>query len=156
MYHVDPKNGLQAEPVFREEVDLAGDAFGVVEDAAEGVVAEELAALETGDVNVVLNVGDAVLQVEGLEMAADSQALVEGLVTGQAQGVAQGRLANQEEGGQGMAVHLVREQQSELLEGPGREEMGLVDNQQGKATTGLDQLAAADHQPCLTIWFAVW
>ena len=44
-----------------EEVELAGDAFGVVEDAAEGVVAEELAALETGDVNVVLNVGDAVL-----------------------------------------------------------------------------------------------
>ena len=38
-----------------------GTAFGVVEDAAEGVVAEELAALETGDVNVVLNVGDAVL-----------------------------------------------------------------------------------------------
>ena len=32
-----------------EEVNLAGDAFGVVEDAAEGVVAEELAALETCD-----------------------------------------------------------------------------------------------------------
>ena len=59
-------------------------------------------------------------QVEGLAMVADSQALVEGLVTGRGQGVAQGRLANQEEGGQGMAVHLARKQQAELLGGPGR------------------------------------
>ena len=59
-------------------------------------------------------------QVEGPAMVADSQALVEGLVTGRGQGVAQGRLANQEEGGQGMAVHLARKQQAELLGGPGR------------------------------------
>ena len=103
-----------------KEINLTGHTLGIVEDAAEGVVAEERAALETGNLDVVLNVGNAVLQVEGLEMVTDGQPLVEGLVTGQAQGVAQDGLADQEQGGQGMAVHLVRQEQAELFKGVGR------------------------------------
>jgi hypothetical protein len=124
-----------------KEVNLAGDALGVIEDAAQRVVAEELAALKAGDPDVVLDISNGVLQVEGLEMVADGQALVEGLVAGQAQGVAQDGLADQEQRGQGMAVHLVRQQQAELLKGISRQQVGLVDDQQGEAAPGLDQVA---------------
>lgn len=82
-----------------EEVNLARDTFGVIEDATEGIVAEKLPTLKAGDLDVVLDVGNAVLQVEGLEMVTDGQALVESLVASQAEGVAQSGLADQEEGG---------------------------------------------------------
>jgi len=61
---------------------------------------------------VVLNVSDAVLQVEGVEMAADGQTLVESLVGGQAQGITQAGLADEQERGQGM---FVDDQQREAL-----------------------------------------
>ena len=69
-----------------EKVHLSGDAFGVIEDAAESVVAEKLSPLKAGGQDMVLDVSDAVLQVEGVEMVANGQALVESLVAGQPEG----------------------------------------------------------------------
>lgn len=39
-----------------------------------------------------------------------------------------------------MAVHLVREEQAELFKRSGGQQMGLVNDQQGETTAGLDQL----------------
>lgn len=83
--------GAEEEGAATEIVDLAGDALGVVVDGGEETVAEEL-VLGAGDAEVVLDVGDSLLEVKGTEVVANGDALMEGLVGGEAEEMGQVRL----------------------------------------------------------------
>ena len=72
----------------RSRVDLAGDALGVVVDAAEETVAKEL-ALVASDAQVMLDVPGGLFEVKGSEAVADGDALVEGFVGSKAEFVGQ-------------------------------------------------------------------
>ena len=69
----------QEQSIATDVVDLAGDALGVVVDAAEETVAKEL-ALIARDAQVVLDVPGGLFVVKGPEVVADGDALVEGFV----------------------------------------------------------------------------
>ncbi len=73
----------EEEGVAAEVVDLARDALGVIIDGSDETIAEEL-VLRAGNAEVVLDVGDGLLQVKGTELVTDGDALVEGLVRGEA------------------------------------------------------------------------
>src|SRR3990172_1797979 len=88
-------------------VDASGQAFGIVEEAGDGIVGEDGTGGVAGDADLVLDVGEGFGQVQGPEMVADGEALGERLVDGQAEGAAEVRVADQQDGGQGGAVPLV-------------------------------------------------
>jgi hypothetical protein len=115
-----------------EVVDLAGDALGVVVDEGKKAVGENR-VLTTGDTEVVLDVGGGLLEVKGFEVVADGDALAESLVGGEAELVGQVRLAEEDEGEQGDGIHLVVEQEAELIEEVVREKVSFVDDEKSEA-----------------------
>jgi hypothetical protein len=104
-------SSAQQEGATTEVVDLAGDALGVVVDASDEAVTEELALVASG-VEVVLDVASGFFEVEGAEVVADGDALVKGLVGGEAQLVGQVRLTEENEGDEGGGVHVVVKQEA--------------------------------------------
>jgi hypothetical protein len=104
----------------------------VVVDARDEAVAEEL-VLVTSNAEVVLDVSGGFFEVERSEVVADGDALMEGLVRGEAELVGQVRLAEEDEGDEGSGVHLVVEEEAQLVEELRREEMSFVDDQQDVA-----------------------
>jgi hypothetical protein len=64
------------------------------------------ASLVLGELDVVVDVGDGLSQVEGWQVVMGGQALEEGFVRSQAEGTAQLRLADEEQDAEGLAVHL--------------------------------------------------
>jgi hypothetical protein len=78
----------------------------------------------------MFDVPSSLLQVEGRDLVADSDALVEGLVGSEAELVGQVRLTEQDEGDEGGGVHLLVEEEAELIEDIGGEEMALVDDEE--------------------------
>ena len=107
--------GAQEEGAAADVVDLAGDSLGVIVDTTGEAVAEEL-TLVASDAEVVLDVTGGLFQVEGAEMIANGDALVEGLVRGEAELVGQVGLAEQDEGDEGRGIHIIIEQEAELVE----------------------------------------
>jgi hypothetical protein len=65
-------------------VDLAGHALGMVIDAAEEAVAEEM-ALILDDAEMMLDVIGGLLEVEGFEVKTDGDALMEGPIGSEAE-----------------------------------------------------------------------
>lgn len=104
----------QEESTAANIVDLAGHALGVIVDATDETVAEDL-VLAASDAEMVLDVTDGLFEVEGVEMVTDGDALVESLVGSEAQLAGQVGLAEQDEGERGSRVHLVVEQKAELV-----------------------------------------
>ena len=94
----------------------------------------------TSPEQMMLDVSDAVLQVEGWQMVANRQALEEGLVSRQAQQVTQVGLPHQDKGGQRLTVHLVGQEQSKLLKSLGGQKMGFIDDQEGEALFACGQV----------------
>jgi hypothetical protein len=92
-------------------VDLASHALGVVVDPGDKALAEER-VLKPSDEEVMLDVARGLLQVEGFEVEADGNALVESLVGSEAELVGQVGLAEQDEGDEGGGVHLAVEQEA--------------------------------------------
>jgi hypothetical protein len=125
-------SGAQEEGATAEVVDLAGDALGVVVDAGDEAVAEEL-ALEASDVKVMFDVARGFFEVEGGEVVADGNALVESFIGGEAELEGEVRLAEEDEGEEGSGVHVVVEQEAQLVKEVRREEVGLIDDQEGVA-----------------------
>ena len=107
--------GAEQEGTATEVVDLAGDALSVVGDGGNEAITED-GGLGASDAQVVLDVGNGLLEVKGAEVVADGDALVEGLVRGEAEELDQVRLAEQDQGEQGSGVHRVVEQEAELVE----------------------------------------
>ena len=97
-------------------VDAARDPLGVFKDAGDGIVGEEGASRETGDLDVVADVADGLLEIEGREVIADGEALVEGLVDGKTQSGAEVRVTDEQQGGEGLGIHLGGEEETQLLE----------------------------------------
>jgi len=64
---------------------------------------------------VVLDVTGGFFEIERVKMITDGNALVESLVGGEAQLVGQVRLAEKNEREQGGGIHLVVEQETELV-----------------------------------------
>jgi hypothetical protein len=71
--------GAEEECVAADVVDLASDALGVVVNAADKAITEDL-GLGIGDAEEMLDVSSGLFEVEGSEVVADGNALVEGLV----------------------------------------------------------------------------
>jgi hypothetical protein len=113
-------------------VDLASDALGVIVDGGEEGVGEE-GVLATGDAEMVFDVGGGLLEVEGFEVVTDGDALVEGLKGSEAEFVGEVGLAKEDEGKQGSGIHIVVEQEAELIEEVRGKEMSLVDDEEGEA-----------------------
>jgi len=124
--------GAQEEGAAADVVDLAGDALGVIVDAADEAVAEELTSIAS-HVEVVLDVASGLFEVEGAEMIADGDALVERFVRSEAELVGQVGLGEQDEGKWRSGVHLIVEQEAKLVEELRGQEMGFVDDEEDEA-----------------------
>ena len=122
----------QEQGIATDVVDLAGHALGVVVDAAEEAVAKEL-ALEARDAHVVLDVPGGLFQVKGSEVVADGDALVEGFVGSKAELVGQVGLTEEDEGDQRSGIHLVVEQEAQLVKEFRWQEVRFVDDEQDVA-----------------------
>lgn len=106
--------GAQEESATANIVDLAGHPLGVIVDTADETVAKDL-ILAASDAEVVLDVTGGLFEVKGAEMITDGNALVESLVGGEAQLVGQVGLTEKNEREQGSGIHLVVEQETELV-----------------------------------------
>jgi hypothetical protein len=124
--------GAEEQSIATEIVDLAGDALGVVVDPADETVAEEL-ALEPSDAQVVLDVPGSLFEVERAEVVTDSDTLVKRFVRGKAEFVGQVRLTEEDEGEGRKRIHLVVEQETELVKEQRGEQVGLVDDEKDGA-----------------------
>jgi len=100
-----------------EAIDLPGNTFGVIIDASEGIIRKESAAFVTVENDLVADISHRLGQVKRREMIGGGQAVEKGVVRGQAQGAAQFGLTNQQQGSQGLAVHMGGEEQADLLKG---------------------------------------
>ena len=118
------------QAVETDTVELAGDAVAeLVGGSDEGV--REGAAVETGDAQVVFDVGDGLFQGKGLDVVADVDALVEGLEALELEEMAQVGLAEQDEGEGGSGIHVGVEPEAEFVEQAVAEEVGLVHDDDG-------------------------
>ena len=141
-----------------QAVDLAGEAASVLEDTFEGIVTERRTGDIPGDAQVVLNVLEGLFEVQGRELVRVGQALTEGFVDGQAQGMAEEGGTDEQEGGQRAAVHVGAKEQAELLESSGRQQVGFVEDEQGEALLGTNEVFesgadAGDHSGLAEGWF---
>jgi len=84
----------------------------------------------------VAHVPDGLLQVEGREVVADGEALIEGFVDGKTEGRAQGRMVDEQQGGEGLGVHTGGAEEAQLFDHWLGEQVGLVDDDQGSAALG--------------------
>jgi hypothetical protein len=108
----------------------------VVVDEGEESIRED-GLLTAGDAEVVFDVGGSLLEVEGVEVKADGDALVEGFEGSESQLVRQVGLAEKDEGEEGGRIHLVVEQEAELVEDVVREQVSFVDDEEdGAALAG--------------------
>jgi hypothetical protein len=115
-----------------EIVDLTSDAFGEFVNGIEKTVAKN-SPLAAGDEEMVLDVSDGGLQVEGREVKGDANALAEGVEGSKAEFVGQVRLAEEDEHETRSGVHLRVEQKTKLVEEVRGELVGLINDEQGTA-----------------------
>ena len=106
---------------------------------------------------MVLDVFEGFFEIQGRELVRVGQALAEGFVDGQVQGLAEDGRADQQEGGQRAAVHVGAQEQAELLESGGRQQVGFVEDEQGEALLGADEVFegradAGDHSGLAEGW----
>ena len=126
-------SSAQQESTATDIVDLAGDTLGVVIDAGDKAIAKDL-VLRASDVQVVLDVGDGLLEVKGAKLVTDGDTLMESLIGGEAEELGQVGLTKQDQSEQGGGVHLVVEEEAELVEDVGRQTMGFVEDEQEVAS----------------------
>ena len=119
----------QEQGIATDVVDLASNALGVVVDAAEETVAKEL-TLVARDAHMMLDVPGGLFQVEGPEVVTDGDALVEGFVGSKAQLVGQVGLAEEDEGDQRSRIHLIVEQEAQLVKEFRGQEVRFIDDEQ--------------------------
>ena len=107
-------------------VDASRDAFGLVKHARRGVVDDEGALGRAGYAELALDLADDLLEIERPEAVAHGQALSEGFRHPELQAAAQLGRADDEYGGERLAIHPVAEEQAQLSEHGLGEEMGFV------------------------------
>ena len=124
--------GAEEQGGAADIVDVTGGAFGMFKQVGDETAAEKL-ALKTGDTEMVFDVSGGLFEIEGGELVADSDALLEGMVRSKGQFLSEVRLAEEDEGEVGSGVEIGIEQKAELVKDFGREEMGLVNDEQQEA-----------------------
>ena len=121
--------GAEQESTTAEIVDLAGDALGVVRNAGDEAIAEDR-GLGASDAKMMLDVSDSFLEIKGAEVVADGDPLMEGLVRCKAEELGQVGLTQQDQGQQRGGVHMVVEQEAELIKNVRRQAVSLVEDEQ--------------------------
>jgi hypothetical protein len=116
-----------------EVVDLASDALGMIVDASEEPITKDL-SLVTGNAQMVLDVASGLFQVKGFEVETDGDALVKSFVRSETELVSQVRLAKEDESDQGSRVHVIVEQEAQLVKELRRQEVGFIDDEEDVAT----------------------
>jgi hypothetical protein len=81
----------------------------------------------------MFDISGGLFKVERGERVADGEALIEGLVGGEAEFSGEVRLADEDESEERSGVEVVVEEEAELVEEFGREEMSFVNNEEGEA-----------------------
>jgi hypothetical protein len=124
--------GTEEEGTAADVVDLASNSLGVVVDAADEAVAEDL-GLGIGDAEVMLDVSGGLFEVEGAQVVADGDALAEGFEGGETELVGEVGLAEEDEGEERSGIHGVVEEETELVEELWGEQVGFVDDEEDEA-----------------------
>lgn len=122
-----------------DSVDLAGEAAGVVKDLFKGIITKRGSRNKTCDAEMMLDVFNRYLEVEGWDMVSIGKALSKSFMNGKVKGLIQNRRAYKEQGTQRTAVHVGGEQETELLKGEMGKEMSLVNNKEGITLFGADE-----------------
>jgi hypothetical protein len=107
--------GAEEEGAAAEVVDLASNSLGVVVDAADEAVAEDLG----------LGIG--------AQVVADGDALAESFEGGETELVGEVGLAEEDEGEEGSGIHVVVEEETELVEELRGEQVGFIDDEEDEA-----------------------
>ena len=82
---------------------------------------------------VMFDVGECFFKVKRGEGVANGNALVEGLVGGEAKFGIEVGLTDEDEGEQGMGIEIVIEKETELVKEFSGQEVGFIDDEQGEA-----------------------
>ena len=117
-----------------EVVDRSRKATAGLVDESEGVVAEEN-VLAAGDGEMVLHIGDGLGQVHAVEVVAEGNPLIERGIRPELQTAAQRGLADQKTGEESAEVHLGAEEETQLFELGGGQEVSLVTDDDDAATS---------------------
>ncbi len=125
--------------VGTETIDQARDTLGVVKDAGDSVIGEKRTTEKTGELDMVVDVGNGLRQIKRGKVVSSGQPLVKGFVNGKVQSMAETRLTDKEQGAERLAVHGGREKEAELLESERGEEVSFVKNN-SPIMEGLQQL----------------
>ena len=125
--------GAEEESATTKVVDLASHTLGVVVNASQETITKDL-ALASGDAEVVFGVACGFLEVKGFEVEADGNALAEGFVRSETELMSQVGLAEEDEGDKGSGVHLVVEQEAQLVKELRWQEVRFIDDEEDVAT----------------------
>jgi hypothetical protein len=126
------------EGVVSEEVDLAGQSAGSLEEGFLGGGVEE-GELGAGEAESVGEVVRELVTGQGRQVIADDDALRQSLVDGHGESPAELGLTEQQETEAVFGVHVVVGQQAEIFEDLGSEVLGFVDDQDRAAAALGDQ-----------------
>ena len=113
-------------------VDVTRPAFGVLKEASNETVAEEL-TLITGHAQMMFDVGGGFLKVERGKLITNGETLVEGEVRGEGEFVSQVGLAQEDEGELGGRVEILIEQETELVEDVRGQLVSLIEDEEEEA-----------------------
>ena len=135
-------------------VNLAGDAAGILKNALESIIAKRGTGKKTGNVQMMVNIINGLLEIQGWNLVSIGESLAKSLMDGEMEGLVQNGRSHQEQGTQRTAVHIGRKQETELLEGERRKEMSLVNDEQGVALFGADEFieGGADAGSPFSVW----
>ncbi len=114
-------------------VDKTGNALGVVVKGGDKGVGEKLAVRKGSDPEMVFDVRGGFFEVEGRKGVTDSDALIESLVGGETKFGGQIGLTNQDESEERIGIEIVVEEETKLVKEFRRQQMSLVDDQEGIA-----------------------
>jgi hypothetical protein len=101
-------SGTKEESGTAEVVDLASDALGVVVEEGEEAIGED-GVLTTNDAEVMFGISSSFLDVEGSEVVADGDTLVESLEGNKTELVSEVGVTEKDESEEGGRVHLIVE-----------------------------------------------
>ncbi len=97
-------------------VDPPRDSFRVFEDALQRIVGEERSGRVARDAQLMLDVAQRFLEVQSREMATHREPLLKGLIDREVEHAAEIGMAYQDQRRERLAVHLIAEQQPQLVE----------------------------------------
>ena len=126
------------QAVEADAIELASDAVAELMSGVDESIRER-AALHANRPQVMFDVGGRLSQVEGWDVIADLDALVEGFEALEMEGVAQFGLADKNEGEGRSGVHVGVEPEAQFVQQAVAEQVSFVDDDQG-ATAALGEV----------------